>query len=70
MKGLLIELISFYNWQSETTFDRFIEVLVKLWITGLFILFVIGWTGLIVHWIMNPNMWDGVQFGIYDTLGT
>lgn len=70
MKGLLVELISFYSWQSETTFDRFIEVLVKLWITGLFILFVIGWTGLIVHWIMNPNMWDGVQFGIYDTLGT
>ena len=70
MKGLLVELISFYSWKTETTFDRFIEVLVKLWITGLFILFVVGWTSLVVHWIMNPNMWDGVTFGIYDTLGT
>jgi hypothetical protein len=70
MRGLLGELVSFYTWQTETTFDRFIEVLLKLWMTGLFILFVVGWTALVVHWIMNPNMWDGVQFGIYDTLGT
>ena len=70
MKSLLGELISFYSWQTETTFDRFIEVLVKLWISGLFILFVVGWTSLVVHWIMNPNMWNGVTFGIYDTLGT
>ena len=70
MKSLLGELISFYSWQTETTFDRFIEVLVKLWISGLFILFVVGWTSLVVHWIMNPTMWNGVTFGIYDTLGT
>jgi hypothetical protein len=70
MKGLLNQLISFYSWQTDTISDRILEVITKLWITGLFILFVIGWTSLVVHWIMNPNMWDGVQFGIYDTLGT
>ena len=70
MIGLLRDIGNFYKWQTDTTFQRFVEVLVKLWITGLFILFVVGWTSLVVHWIMNPNMWDGVQFGIYDTLGT
>lgn len=70
MIGLLRDIGNFYRWQSDTTSQRIIEVLIKLWITGLFILFVVGWTTLVVHWIMNPNMWDGVQFGIYDTLGT
>jgi hypothetical protein len=70
MKGLLSQLKSFYSWQTDTVSDRILEVITKLWITGLFILFVIGWTSLVVYWIMNPNMWDGVQFGIYDTLGT
>jgi hypothetical protein len=70
MKSLLGELISFYAWQTETKFDRFIEVLVKLFITFLALLAIGGWLVLVIHWIMNPNMWDGVQFGIYDTLGT
>ena len=68
MKSLLGELISFYAWQTETKFDRFIEVLVKLFITFLALLAIGGWLVLVIHWIMNPNMWDGVQFGIYDTL--
>ena len=70
MKGLLSQLISFYAWQTDTISDRILEVILKFWVTALFILFVIGWTSLVVHWIMNPTMWDGVQFGIYDTLGT
>jgi hypothetical protein len=70
MKGLLSQLISFYAWQTDTISDRILEVILKFWVTVLFILFVIGWTSLVVHWIMNPTMWDGVQFGIYDTLGT
>ena len=70
MKSLLGELISFYTWETETIFDRFLEVLVKLLITFLAVLAIGGWLALVFHWIMNPNMWDGVQFGIYDTLGT
>ena len=70
MIGLLRDIGNFYKWETDTYPNKFVEVLIKLWITGLFILFVIGWTGLIIHWIMNPHMWDGVQFGIYDTLGT
>ena len=34
------------------------------------ILFVLGFSFLAFNWIMNPSMWDNVQFGIYDTLGT
>lgn len=70
MKGLLGELISFYAWQTETPFERFIEVLVKIWITALAVLAVGGWLTIVGATIMNPSIWDGVQFGIYDTLGT
>lgn len=70
MKGLLNELILFYSWQTNTVWDRILEVILKFWMTVLFIIFVVGWTTLVVHFIMNPSMFDNVQFGIYDTLGT
>jgi hypothetical protein len=70
MKGLLVGLISFYKWQTETPFERFIEVLVKIWVTGLFLIAVGGWLTIVISTILNPSIWDGVQFGIYDTLGT
>ncbi len=44
--------------------------LMALWVTSLLLLFVFGFTFLVANWIMNPTMWDNVQFGIYDTLGT
>ena len=44
--------------------------LMALWVTSLLLLFVFGFTFLVANWIMNPTMWDNVQFGIYVTLGT
>ena len=47
-----------------------LEYLVALWITGLFVLAIGGLSTILVATILNPHMWDNVQFGIYDTLGS
>jgi len=48
--------------------NSFLEYLVAFWITGLAVLAIGGWITLVTYWIMNPGIWDGVQFGIYDYL--
>ena len=69
MKDMLIAIKEFYSWETETTKDRVIEVISKFWITVLGLVAVIGWLTIVGATIMNPSMWDNVQFGIYDTLG-
>ena len=67
MKELLLNNSIVQIWKEA---NSFLEYLVAFWITGLALLAIGGWIALVAHWIMNPNMWDGVQFGIYDTLGS
>jgi len=43
-----------------------LEYLVALWITGLFALVIGGLSTILVATILNPHMWDGVQFGLID----
>ena len=43
-----------------------LEYLVALWVTGLTVLAFGGLSVIIVKTIMNPTMWDGVQFGLID----
>lgn len=43
-----------------------LEYLVALWISGLAVLAIGGWFTLVVKWIMNPLMFDGVSFGLID----
>jgi hypothetical protein len=43
-----------------------LEYLVALWVTGLAVLAFGGLSVIIVKTIMNPTMWDGVQFGLID----
>jgi hypothetical protein len=69
MKDILIAVKEFYSWETETTKERVIEVISKFWITGLGLLAIVGWLVIVGATIMNPSMWDNVQFGIYDTLG-
>ena len=69
MKTILNTLTKFYSWETETTKERVIEVISKFWITGLGLLAIVGWLAIVGATIMNPSMWDGVQFGLIDTLG-
>lgn len=68
--GLLRNIKNFYKWETDTYPNKFVEVLVKAWITGLIVLFLIGWFGIVIKLILDPTLFDNAQFGIYDTLGT
>ena len=40
-----------------------------LWVSSLFILFVVGWTFLVFNLITNPSSYENATFGVFDTLG-
>ena len=70
MKKLLLNNSFVELWKDTIKSKSPLQYLVAFWITGLALLAIGGWITLVIHWSMNPNMWDGVQFGIYDTLGS
>ena len=43
-----------------------LEYLVALWISGLGLLAVSMWLVLVIRFIMNPSMFDGVTWGLID----
>ena len=43
-----------------------LEYLVAFWITGLGLLAVSMWLVLVIRFIMNPSMFDGVTWGLID----
>lgn len=43
-----------------------LEYLFALWVSGLAVLTLGGLSVIIVKFIMNPHMFDGVQFGLID----
>lgn len=66
MKNLLLNNDVVQLWRDAETF---LEYVVALWFTVMVAIAAGGLTYLIAKWIMNPTMWDSVQFGIYDYLG-
>jgi len=45
------------------------DYIVAFWVTGLLSLAILGITGFIYNWIINPNAVGNASFGIFDTLG-
>jgi len=48
---------------------KFMDVILKIWIGGLMIMWAVGMVAIISHIIMNPSAVDNATFGIFDTLG-
>jgi hypothetical protein len=69
MSNLSLQVREFFSLKSETFLDKVIEVTTKFLMTFLTMLFLISWLTIVIRTIMNPNIWDGVQFGLIDTLG-
>ena len=46
-----------------------IDVILKMWLAGLLIMWVLGMGQLLFHLITNPSAMDNASFGIFDTLG-
>ena len=70
MKSLLLNSFIFEIWKHAIETKNPLAYLIAFCVSSMVILFVLGFAFLIFNWIMNPTMWDNVQFGIYDTLGT
>jgi hypothetical protein len=66
MKNMLLNNDVIQLWKEANTF---LEYVIALWFTVMVAIAAGGFSYLIVKWIMNPTMWNGVQFGIYDYLG-
>jgi hypothetical protein len=69
MSKLSLQIKEFFTLESETILNKIIEVIVKLCMVSLVIVFVVGWLTVVIATIKNPNIWDGVQFGLIDTMG-
>lgn len=55
---------------TEKTSDyKVIDVILKIWIAGLFTMWVLGMGTLLFHIISDPSVMDNVTFGVFDTLG-
>lgn len=48
---------------------KVIDVILKIWIAGLFTMWVLGMGTLLFHIISNPSVMDNATFGVFDTLG-
>ena len=70
MKSLLLNSFILEVWKQAIETKSPLAYLVAFWVSSMVILFVLGFSFLAFNWIKNPSMWDNVQFGIYDTLGT
>ena len=64
MKKLLFPLVLIWK-DAKTPLEYF----VALWVTGLLLLFIVGWTGLVIKLINDPSAASNATFGIFDTLG-
>ncbi len=69
MSNLSLQVREFFSLKSETFLDKVIEVTTKFLMAFLTMLFLVSWLTIVIRTIMNPNIWDGVQFGLIDTLG-
>jgi len=49
---------------------KVVDVIVKVWLVVLLVMFVLGLGTIITHIIMNPSAVDNATFGIFDTLGS
>jgi len=46
-----------------------IDYVVAVWVVGLLSLAMLGITGFIFNWIINPDIVNNTSFGVFDTLG-
>ncbi len=70
MKKLLYDNIIFQVWSNAIKTKHPLSFIVAIWLTLLLVTFVYGFSTIVIQTIINPSIWDNVQFGLYDTLGS
>jgi hypothetical protein len=55
--------------EQPTLLWKIWQTFLLLWVSSLFLLFVVGWTYLVFRFITNPSLFENATFGVFDTLG-
>lgn len=63
MKNFILKNPIVDIWKEANNFG---EYTIAFWITGLAVLAIGGWFTLLINFILNPTMFNGVQFGLID----
>ena len=63
MKKLLLNNPIMNIWKEA---NSPLEYLIALWISGLAALAIGGWLTIVIKFIMDPSMFNGVSFGLID----
>ena len=48
---------------------KIMDIIAKIWIAGLLVMWVLGMGTLLFHIISDPSVMDNATFGVFDTLG-
>ena len=57
-------------WKDKLSDYVIMDYILKIWVTVLLVMVVLGLGAIISHIIMNPSAIDNATFGIFDTLGS
>ena len=55
--------------QQKMSDYKVVDIILKIWLAGLLIMWVLGMGQLLFHLITNPSAMDNASFGVFDTLG-
>ena len=55
--------------EQPTLFMKIWQTILFVWVTGLFLLFLVGWTTLVYGLISGEADFNNATFGVFDTLG-
>ena len=55
--------------EQPTLLWKLWQTLLRVLVSSLFLLFIVGWSSLVFELITNPSSFDNATFGVFDTLG-
>ena len=55
--------------EQPTILMKIWQTILFVWVTGLFLLFLVGWTTLVYGLISGEADFNNATFGVFDTLG-
>jgi hypothetical protein len=55
--------------QQKMSDYKAVDIILKIWLAGLLVMWVLGMGQLLFHLITNPSAIDNASFGVFDTLG-
>ena len=55
--------------QQKMSDYKVVDIILKIWLAGLLIMWVLGMGQLLFHLITNTSAMDNASFGVFDTLG-